>query len=364
MRLSQHLEPDTSDARLSRVWSRVLGRLEPAPARRRFALWALAGAVLSVGVAVAALAPRGQPSAALENAALETASDILGVTLLDGSKLTLDSKTRVQAGGSAEAVQLVVQRGRVSCDVTHRAGRSFVVRASGVEVKVVGTRFSVSDEARADGAQVNVTVERGVVEVVSERHPGQVTRVAAGQSFSEWVPALAPSPAENPSAGRVAAPASAALASAAPAAPSVAAPSVAVAASDAAARAVHEPTARDLLDAANTARRAGDARAAADDYSQLLKKFPSDSRSGLAAFELGRLRMDRLSDLGGAIQALERAVQLAPGSGFREDAMARLVTAYAASGRGSDCARARDAYLSAFPAGVHADAVARGCGAR
>jgi hypothetical protein len=44
--------------------------------------------------------------------------------------------------------------------------------------------------------------------------------------------------------------------------------------------------------------------------------------------------------------------------------MARLVTAYAASGRGSDCARSREAYLTAFPAGVHRDAVARGCGAR
>jgi hypothetical protein len=74
--------------------------------------------------------------------------------------------------------------------------------------------------------------------------------------------------------------------------------------------------------------------------------------------------MDRLGDLAGAVQALERAVQLAPGSGFREDAMARLVTAYAASGRNSECTRARDAYLAAFPAGVHRDAVTRGCGAQ
>jgi transmembrane sensor len=92
-----------------------------------------------------------------------------------------------------------------------------------------------------------------------------------------------------------------------------------------------------------------------------LKKFPSDGRAGLAAFELGRLRMDRLGDWPGAVQAFERAVQLAPGSGFREDAMARLVTAYAATGRSSDCVRSRDAYLAAFPAGVHRDAVAKGC---
>jgi TolA-binding protein len=130
------------------------------------------------------------------------------------------------------------------------------------------------------------------------------------------------------------------------------------------ARPPRDPNARELLDAANTARRNGDARTAADEYGQLLRKFPNDGRAGLAAFELGRLRMDRLGDLAGAMQALERAVQLAPGSGFREDAMARLVTAYQASGRAADCARSREAYLAAYPTGVHRDAVSRGCGVR
>jgi transmembrane sensor len=362
MPLSQHVEPDTSDARLARVWANVKGRLEVEQPRGHRFRWAVAvGAVATVLVGALFFAHRDRVAgSALENAALETASDTLGVTLLDGSKLTLASRTRVNvAGGNAEAVALVVAHGRVSCDVTHRPGRSFVVRASGVEVRVVGTRFSVSDELRADGAHVSVNVERGAVEVVSERHPGQVTRVAAGQSFSEWAPAPAAAPSE-----------SAGVAPAlpdAPAAPAVnPAPSAAVdshGASDDTPHAAHEPTPRELLDAANTARRAGDARAAADDYGQLLKRFPSDGRAGLAAFELGRLRMDRLGDWAGAVQALERAVQLAPGSGFREDAMARLVTAYAASGRNADCVRSRDAYLAAFPAGVHRDAVARGCGA-
>jgi TolA-binding protein len=204
-----------------------------------------------------------------------------------------------------------------------------------------------------------------VVEVVSERHPGQVTRVAAGQSFSEWIPAEPVTASQ--SAGVQA------VVSAAPGVPNTAplpsalpesAAEPAHGAPDDAVRAPHEPSARELLDAGNTARRGGDARAAADDYGQLLKKFPTDGRAGLAAFELGRLRMDRLGDLTGAVQALERAVQLAPGSGFREDAMARLVTAYAASGRSSDCVRARDAYLATFPAGVHRDAVSRTCAGR
>lgn len=344
------------------MWGNVRERLAgEQPARRRLR-WAAAGGALVVIAAAALLMPRHATSV-LENAALETAGDTLAVSLLDGSKVTLDSRTQVQvAGGNSEAVALIVGHGRISCDVTHRPGRSFVVRASGVEVRVVGTRFSVRDQLKPDGAHVDVNVERGVVEVVSERHPGQVTRIAAGQSFSEWVPAPAAALGESavtPPASVVAPALSAAEAAPASSPPGSAAPEPRP--SDAP-HAPHELSPKELLDAANTARRGGDARAAADDYSQILKKFPSDARAGLAAFELGRLRMDRLGDLPGAIQALERAVQLAPGSGFREDAMARLVTAYAQSGRGSECARARQAYLAAFPAGVHRDSVARGCG--
>lgn len=361
MPLSQHVQPDLSDARLARVWGGVKGRLEASPPRRASG-WVWASVSLGCAAAIAAagvhfLVPRGSASgSALENAALETASDALSVTLLDGSTLSLDSRTRVQvAGGNAQAVALNVARGRVSCDVTHRPGRSFVVRASGVEVRVVGTRFSVQDDLRADGARVAVIVERGVVEVTSARHPGQVTRVAAGQTFSEWVPTEPPAPSETSSSTAARTPSAPPEVLDKPATPEPSSSSEAT-------RAAHDLTSREMLDAANSARRAGDARGAADAYEQLLKKFPTDGRAGLAAFELGRLRMDRLADMGGAVQPLERAVRLAPGSGFREDAMARLVTAYAAVGRGADCTRARDAYLASYPAGVHRDSVARGCG--
>lgn len=364
MPLSQHVQPELSDARMARVWGRVTARLPPTQPERRWAPWGVAlGALGTVLVAVALffVFARGRSSSVLENAALETAGDTLAVTLVDGSELTLGSRTRVQVeGGNAEAVKLVVARGQITCDVTHRPRRSFVVRASGVEVRVVGTRFTVRDEQRLDGVHVEVNVERGIVEVASDRHPGEVTRVGAGQSFSELV-----SEPLAQGAGALAGALPLTVGSAAPATSSASKNLVAQhTAGDDSGRSERDLTARELLDAANTARRAGDARGAADDYGQLLRRFPKDGRAGLAAFELGRLRMDRLGDLNGAVQALERAVQLAPGSGFREDAMARLVTAYAAGGRGADCRRSRDAYLSAFPVGVHRDAVSRGCGAQ
>jgi hypothetical protein len=61
------------------------------------------------------------------------------------------------------------------------------------------------------------------------------------------------------------------------------------------------------------------------------------------------------------VQALNRAVALAPGSGFREDAMARLVDAHANMGAGARCRAAQAAYLRSYPQGVHASVVARRC---
>ena len=85
----------------------------------------------------------------------------------------------------------------------------------------------------------------------------------------------------------------------------------------------------------------------------MLASYPRDPRAGLAAFELGRLRMDRLGDMPGAVRALEQAVTLAPGAELREDALARLVAASAAAHDRSVCRRARDRYLADYAGGVH-----------
>jgi hypothetical protein len=66
----------------------------------------------------------------------------------------------------------------------------------------------------------------------------------------------------------------------------------------------------------------------------------------------------------GAVSALEKAMTLAPGSGFREDALARVVTAHARSGNQAGCKRAKQRYLESYPRGVHRHAVLDQCGSR
>jgi len=343
--LAQHVRVDLSEARVERVWGRVSDRL----GRRRGRTWAWAGAGLCVAAAAAIILVRARTTgtetqaaaisgSAWEGAQLETAADALSVTLVDGSSLKLEPRSRVEVGDrTASAVKLVLARGRIACDVTHRPGRSFVVAAGGVEVRVIGTRFSVANEEAqdgTDGTRVEVRVERGVVEVRGAGANAATVRVGAGHSWSqvtktEALAGEAEEPAVEPEAEAVRK------------APQRAARKPAVA------------DARELFEQARSLWRAGRIDAAAQTYQTLLAGHPRDPRAGLAAFELGRLRMDRLGDMPGAVRALEQAVTLAPGAELREDALARLVAASAAAHDRSVCRRARDRYLADYAGGVH-----------
>jgi TolA-binding protein len=359
-RLASYVQPELSPARIARLWSGVSGRLRPAGSRRA-SRWLVRGAAIAalgataVGAAVVGphlLEPVG-PSSAWKNASLETAGDTLAVALDDGSKLKLESQTRLDVqGGDPAHVTLNLRRGRVACDVVHKPGRSFSVLAEGVEVRVIGTRFSVALESGHGDKRVAVHVERGSVEVRTPNEPDDVRRLVAGESWSITTHASEPVQARpEPSAeATLLGPGS----NTAPVAPRPGPSAVSI----------ETASARQLLEIANAARRSGDVREAASAYESLVRRHPSDSRAGLAAFELGRLRMDRLGDMKGAIQALNRAIQLAPGSGFREDALARLTQAYASVGADDRCRQTRDLYLKSFPNGVHAASVTKRCASR
>jgi hypothetical protein len=125
-------------------------------------------------------------------------SDRLRVATTDGaSEVTVGESSLVVAprslvlvsGDDDHGIDVVLDRGAVTCEVAPRRGRPpFVVDAGDVRVRVVGTRFTVTRDALA----TSVAVDHGVVEVIEG---GKVTALHDGE---RW-PAPDRSPA-NPGA--------------------------------------------------------------------------------------------------------------------------------------------------------------------
>src|SRR5262249_22630609 len=84
-------------------------------------------------------------------------------------------------------------------------------------------------------------------------------------------------------------------------------------------------SAKDLLNEAQQATAQGDRRRAASLYDEIRKKHRADPRAALAAFELGRIRLDVLADPAGAEEAFRDAVRLAREPNLRDDAEARQI---------------------------------------
>jgi hypothetical protein len=110
---------------------------------------------------------------------------------LNVGEATLDVAPRTTllvTGDDARGVTVLLERGRVECEVPPRKGRPpFSVEAGEVTVRVVGTHFAVARSA----ADVDVDVQRGVVEVTSN---GEHRDVRAGESWPSNPGALPASP--------------------------------------------------------------------------------------------------------------------------------------------------------------------------
>ena len=117
---------------------------------------------------------------------------------LQGLTLDVEPESAVVLGSPSEHGMLIVlDRGGIVCEVAPRsAGAPLVVQAGSVQVKVVGTRFSVT----RIGEKARVAVEHGVVEVAAG---GRVARVSAGEVWPREAPVVAASPATTSDAPSV-----------------------------------------------------------------------------------------------------------------------------------------------------------------
>jgi transmembrane sensor len=368
-RLAQFVQPTLPEARIAHQWAKIANtgrrqnraraRLVPAFAFTLLVCFAAAGGWHWYHSA--------SPSA-LNGTAIESgASGRQSLTLPDDSQIELGPASRMVIDEYTDArVQLTLQKGKANFQVSHQPKRQFSIHAADLDIIVVGTRFTVDLGQSSELQRVTVQVLQGKV-TVRNRHAAPDERVlAAGQSWTDGIAgptqdlgkaADASASLSEPSDEGAAPEASAETelpgatlgrAAAATALPGTSAKSAA-------------ESPKELFELAETSRINGKLHDSADALNKLRRSYRSDPRAGLAAFELGRMRMDIFGDVSGSIDALRDAIQLSPGASFREDAESRLVQLYNRQGNRDACQSERAAYLSRFPHGAASKVVSRLC---
>lgn len=169
--------------RLDQAWRRAdrLRALQPAPspalARARPAAWwkrplprrraigaTLAGLCLATLVAVTVGLVPWRTTDAQSYATARGQRE--AVALTDGSRLTLNTATRLRTAVTPKQREVWLEQGEAFFDIAHDASRPFVVHAGRQTVTVLGTKFSLLRE----GDRLRVAVLEGRVQVQTEHN--------------------------------------------------------------------------------------------------------------------------------------------------------------------------------------------------
>ena len=172
--------------RLSPTLAATRGRTEPSSERPRAFGFALAASLAAAMLLVSVLLlgprwlPRSEPEAQETMLFAAGLGEIRQVDLPDGSRLVLDSGSRVEAVFAGAERKLTLQEGRARFAVAHEA-RPFVVRAGNTEVLATGTLFDVS----LIGGRTAVLLLEGSVEVraIADQNRGTRQRLAPGEKL-------------------------------------------------------------------------------------------------------------------------------------------------------------------------------------
>lgn len=324
---------------------RVLGRVEAAVAARagvrRRARWIAGTGAGVAAIAAAVVLALGLGAPPVEETLAEPAVasvDLAPVAspsipfaawpqlrLPDRSRAELRHGARVDVDVQQDAlVHLVQHGGEVRYEVTPDRSRAFVVDAAGVEIRVVGTIFTVAIEG--DPLRVSVDVERGLVEVdngerVAELGPGDRLSVEASaaprDAGGDDLVVLDADPSPPRHAARPAG-----------------------------------PSADALLAEADAARARGDWAKAAAALSELVRRHASDPRAYGASFQLGKVERAR-GRHAAAAAAFVKCWKRDPGGALAEDARAEAAVAWHAAGREAEARAAAEGYLARHPGGTH-----------
>ncbi len=366
--LADHIQPALDEARLHRQFAAITARRRPAAAIR----WPMAVAFPVVIAAVLALFVWGHRRAdpapvGVTGTTVEAPAGGETITLPDGSTVVLAPGSLLSMDVvQADAVRLSLLRGGIELEVTHVEKRAFIVRARGYEVSVLGTHFTVNVDEHPPEPVLAVTVARGRVRIARDGDPSNVRVLGAGEAWSSKLGSTASASPSPRAVGTLE------LDDVVDTTPALTRTGDASTGSSPSA-AINEPPPKttpqrieegpkELLAKAEAARASGRPKDAASALNTLRSRYRGDPRAGLAAFELGRLRLDTLGDPGGAAEAFGDAMALAPNAPFREDAEARRIDALDAAGSTGRCNDAKASYLARYPTGIHRRAVSMRCG--
>jgi hypothetical protein len=346
--MRERLRTDTprwDDVRERRALATILGARRAgrrwARHRRSIATFAAGAVVLAVALWIPAPGRRrptrsedvsaARPSA-MANVPMKPASGLSSlsasrVTLPDGSLAVLSEGAEIALERSPDAGARVVVRqsgGRVRYEVRHDPAHPFLVRASTVTVRVLGTVFTV---AFRDG-RVAVSVDEGRVEVFDGRRrvslgPGDelvvshVDETAHSRSRRSAAEQESHRPAREPPP-----------------------------------RPADGSTADAWMARADDARQAGNLAAAAEALRMFVDGHPEDTRVPAALFTVGTVERTA-GHPDAAAAAFARYRRQAPDGPLAEDALAAEAAAWLAANDRTRAQTVAGEYLARYPRGAH-----------
>jgi transmembrane sensor len=288
----------------------------------------------------------------------------------DGSSITLDSSSRGVLVSDPAFVRFELESGRANFDVTPGQKRTWTIVAGKNEVRVIGTRFSVS---YAPSQAFEVGVERGVVSVrVAERNAsvelragdhlrGGPGRMEVLHDSLQTAPAAASAEAVAPDTQ----PSASTFPRLEPARESAGsdewreryrrgkyAESLALLRASGVAERLEELGPGTLAEVADAARLGGDSGLAARALSALMRRFPRAPEARDGKFLLGRVHAVR-GDTSAAIAAFEGYLKPGGSTRYANEAMGRLLELYAARNEHERARAMAERYLESAPEGPY-----------
>lgn len=140
--------------------------------------WRWAGMALAASIALLLALPFAPHLAYIGADAATGTGKLRTVTLADGSRVTLNTASAIDAdvvGGRTRNVTL--RGGEAYFEVVHNPARPFLVHAGNADVRVLGTKFNI----RIDAGQSRIAVTEGHVRVALAADPKRAVDLVVGQ---------------------------------------------------------------------------------------------------------------------------------------------------------------------------------------